>query len=416
MTAEAPVEDRDRVVRARDRFRERFGAWPDGVAIAPGRVNLIGDHTDYSDGFVLPIAIDRVVAVAFRRSALDGIHAFATLAGVSHVITANGSTAPPTRVPGAAAAWHDYVAGVRWAMGAAPIGGCELLIDGDLPAGVGLSSSAALEVAVYRALCAAAGLPWDPIEAATLCRRAENDYVGVACGIMDQLTAAAGREGCALLIDCRTLAIDPLPLPAGLAIVVLDSGVRRSLSASAYNDRRAACERVVAAARSHDTHVRALRDLSVDRLEALRPELDPADARRAAHVIGENARVRRTADLLRGSGGRGSGRGVLQAIEPLVNASHASLRDLYEVSIPELERAVDMARAHPACHGARLTGAGFGGCVVAFVEAERVHAFQAAMTGDGPSAPGSGAPTGKACVRAFPVRASTGARVILDDA
>ena len=353
------------------RFEETFGRTPAGIAFAPGRVNIIGEHTDYNDGFVLPMAIDRGVAVAFapgvdgrvraRAEDFDDFHEFAldALRG-----------APSRRVSG----WTGYVEGVAWALlnGGFAAGPADLAIDSNLPIGAGLSSSAALELAVARALTAVATDDWDPVAMALVGQRAEQEFAGVPCGIMDQLASAAAVDGRAVLIDCRTLALRHVPLPGETAIAVMDTAVRRELAAGHYAERRASCERAVAAIRRSAPHVRALRDVDEALLARCRPAMDPTDFRRASHVVAENSRTCAAAEAFSGGDVAGAGR--------LMNASHASLRDLYEVSSPELDAIVEIARRHPACRGARMTGAGFGGCAVALIDAGGVGPFETDVT------------------------------------
>ena len=351
------------VGEARELFARVFGSEPAGVAVAPGRVNLIGEHTDYNDGFVLPMAIDRGVAVAFapRADALVRVHAGAF--GETRDLTP-GLPAPASRT-----GWLAYVAGIVWAMRRAglPPGGADLAIVSDLPIGAGLSSSAALELAAARALAAASALPWDARRAALLAREAENTFVGVACGIMDQFASAMGEAGSALLLDCRSLETRQVPLPPESTVVVMDTGVRRALASSAYNDRRAACLRAVAAVQAIEPGVRALRDVELALLARARTAMDDEAFRRASHVVGEIARPRAMADALAA--------GDLVAAGRLMDESHASLRDLYDVSCPELDAIVAAARSHPSCPGARLTGAGFGGCAIALVASRDAEAF-----------------------------------------
>jgi galactokinase len=240
--------------------------------------------------------------------------------------------------------------------------GWEGVMAGDVPVGAGLSSSAALELAVARAFGAVSRWPWDPTRMAVVGQYAENKWVGMNCGIMDQMISAAGVAGHALLIDCRSLAISPMPLSPGIAVVVLDTATRRGLVDSAYNERRAQCE---AAARHFG--VLALRDVSVAQLEAAQPDLDALTYRRARHVITENERVLQACDAMRA--------GDALALGRLLDASHVSLRDDFQVSNRELDAIVEVAAAHPACLGARMTGAGFGGCAVALVRAEGTQAF-----------------------------------------
>ncbi len=245
------------------------------------------------------------------------------------------------------------------------------MVDGDVPIGAGLSSSAALELATARALAEAAGVPWDPVQMAKVGQKAENAYVGMNCGIMDQFASAACEEGMALLLDCRSLETRPVPVPARATVVVMDTGARRALAGSAYNDRRAACERVVAILARTRRDARALRDVSVSQLEAARASLDPTDYKRASHVVRENTRPVELANAL--------ARDDLALAGRLLNDSHASLRDLYQVSSQELDLMTEIASGQPSCYGARMTGAGFGGCALALVDASAVDAFTAAV-------------------------------------
>ena len=277
-----------------------------------------------------------------------------------------------------------------------PPGGADLAIVSDLPIGAGLSSSAALELAAARALAAASALPWDARRAALLAREAENAFVGVACGIMDQFTSAMGEAGSALLLDCRSLETRQVPLPPESAVVVMDTGVRRALASSAYNDRRAACLRAVAAVQAIEPGVRALRDVDLALLARARTAMDDEAFRRASHVVGEIARPRAMADALAA--------GDLVAAGHLMDESHASLRDLYDVSCPELDAIVAAARSHPSCPGARLTGAGFGGCAIALVASRDAEAFMQHVTEGYARAAGREATV-------FAVRPSAGARV-----
>jgi galactokinase len=337
------------------------------VAAAPGRVNLIGEHTDYNDGFVLPMAIDRVVAAAFRPRSDRRLRAHAV--AFQETREADLDALQPDGHGG----WMAYIAGVAWAFQSVGhrLPGLDLVIDGDVPLGAGLSSSAALEVAVALAMATVAGLPWEPAAMAALARRAETDFVGVACGVMDQMAATACRQGHALLLDCRSLTGVPIPLPRGVAVIVMDTGVRRQLSASAYNDRRHSCQTAVLALQRLDPEVRALRDVSADLLERGRDLLDAATWRRAGHVVAEMARPQAFAAALDA--------GDLQRAGRLLDESHASLRDLYQVSCPELDLVTDLAHSQPGCLGARMTGAGFGGCALALVQAGHTGAFLDSM-------------------------------------
>jgi len=338
---------RERVIRE---FEHRFGAPPTRVARAPGRVNLIGDHTDYNDGFVLPMAIDRAVWIAFRPRSDErvSIHSldFDEHAGFA---LEDGAS----RIGG----WVEYVRGVAWALRAAGADtrGWDGVAAGDVPVGAGLSSSAALELATARTFADVGGLSWQPSVMARLAQRAENEWVGVNCGIMDQLISAAGTAGHALLIDCRSLVSRSVPIPTETAVVVLDTATRRGLVDSKYNERRLQCEDAAAV-----FGVPALRDVDMGAFLSRSSELDPVTRRRARHVVTENERTRNAADALE--------HGDVGEVGRLMNLSHDSLRDDFEVSRHELDVMVELAQARPECHGARMTGAGFGGCAVALVE------------------------------------------------
>jgi len=351
---------------ARAAFTKAFARSSNGVAVAPGRVNLIGEHTDYNDGFVLPMAVERGVAAAFARRDAGGdrvIRAYAAEFGETR------EAAIDALAPGTLDSWMSYVGGVAWALreSGAPVSGLDLAITSDLPIGAGLSSSAAIEMAVARAMSAVSGAPWAAPAMARVGQRAENDFVGVATGIMDQFASAASVKGHALLLDCRSLETRLVPIPVAAAVVVMDTGVRRALRSSEYNERRSACEQAVKTIRTIAPQVRALRDVDAALLERARPAM-PADVyRRAKHVVDEIPRPLQMADALAA--------GDLKTAGRLMNESHASLRDLYEVSSPELDAITAEARLHRACYGARLTGAGFGGCAVALVAAADVDDF-----------------------------------------
>ncbi|MDQ3575034.1 MAG: galactokinase [Actinomycetota bacterium] len=308
-------------------------------AHAPGRVNLIGDHTDYTGGLVLPMAIDRGTTVSLERG---GRRLVLESADEEQPAVVDLDIADPSA---ASPAWARFVAGVVKEMHP-PIGGVGT-VHTDLPIGAGLSSSAALEVALALAL----GFDGPPLALAQLCQRAERAASGVPCGIMDQLASAAGVAGHGLLIDCSSLSLTPVPIPDGVDVVVVHSGERRSLSASAYAERRAECEAAMAM-------VGPLREIDVGDVARMD---EPLLCRRARHVVTENARVLAFADALAGADTAAAGR--------LMVESHRSLRDDFEVSTTALDRLVDRLLDVPGVHGARLTGAGFGGCVVALADA-----------------------------------------------
>lgn len=368
-------------------------ASPDAVRVvfAPGRVNLIGEHTDYNEGFVLPVAIDLGIAIALVPTD-DGI-ARLTLAETGE--TRQFAVAAPGARRGS---WVDYAAGMGWAMAGAglPVTGFRGLLASDLPQGAGLSSSAALEVASAWALAGGEGPPTEPMRLVHLVQRGENGYIGLNNGIMDQFASVFGEAGCALLLDCRSLEHRAIALPVdGLALVACHSGSPRRLEASAYNERRAQCEAAVAAIAAIEPGVAALRDVTPAMLEAVRGRLGDVAARRAQHVVDEDRRVLDTVAAL--------GAGDLAEVGRLFYASHASLRDLYEVSSPELDALVAIARATPGVVGARLTGAGFGGCTINLVRRDAVPALREAVLRDYPARTGL-AP------RVFEVEASAGAR------
>jgi galactokinase len=354
------------VDQARAHFTRLFGSSESRIAIAPGRVNLIGEHTDYNDGFVLPLAIDRHAVVAFRPRSDRRLRAYAV------AFDETREAAIETLVPGGATGWFAYVAGVAWALreeGYDPPG-LDMVLQGTVPAGAGLSSSAAVELAAARAF--QADLPWDALAMARLGQRAENRFVGVSCGLMDQFAAAVSRADAALLLDCRSLAYEAVPVPEAATIAILDTGARRALAESAYNDRRAACEEAVRSLAPRHPGVTALRDVDESMLEAGRSLLSETTFRRALHVVREIGRPVALAAALRG--------GDLALAGRLMNDSHQSLRDLYEVSSPELDLVSELARAHPACFGARMTGAGFGGCAIALVGTAEVASFLAEVS------------------------------------
>jgi len=359
--------DADTVAALADAFLARYGDVPEWIVRAPGRVNLIGDHTDYNDGFVLPMAIDRAVWIALRSRVDDEVET-RSLEFTEPVAFSLASLATRDDMAVRESGWGAYVRGIAWAMREAgiPLRGWEGVVSGDVPLGAGLSSSAALELAVAHAFTVTAGVPWSPIVMAATAQRAENEWVGVQCGIMDQLISGSGVAGHALRIDCRTLEMRPVPIHDTVAVVVLDTATRRGLVDSEYNQRRAQCREAAAAFR-----VATLRDVDLETFEAESGKLSPIVRRRARHVITENVRVLTAADALTVHDLAGVGR--------LMNESHASLRDDFEVSNDALDAIVDAAQSHPACYGARMTGAGFGGCAVALVDAEAVAGFSATV-------------------------------------
>ena len=350
-------------------FAREFGANPAlRVALAPGRVNLIGEHTDYNDGFVLPMAIDRYVAVAFAPRDDRRVRAYSPDFGE------RAEAVVGERQAGGEHGWFGYVAGVLWALqeNGVAVRGLDLVMQGRVPIGAGLSSSAAVEMAVARAAAEAAGLGWEPAPMALAGQKAEREYVGVSCGIMDQFASAMSADGCALLLDCRSLQTELVPIPREAVVVVMDTGVRRKLTSSGYNERYAQCMQAARIIGARYPEVRALRDVSPERLAEFAGAMDAVTYRRATHVVYEIQRPRQMAEALRA--------GKLVSAGRLMGDSHASLRDLYEVSSPELDTIVALATRQEGCYGARLTGAGFGGCAVALVRRGREAGFIDAVT------------------------------------
>jgi len=328
-------------------FDALFGGVPAVTAAAPGRVNLIGEHTDYNDGFVLPIALRRRTQVELAPRAGRRVRVWSEAAGGAGVVAYELGEEHRRHD------WVDYIQGVTDALArdGQAIGGFDARVESSVPVGRGLASSAALEIALLRALREAFGLGLDELAMARLGRAAENDFVGAPVGIMDQMAAALGDAGHALFIDTRTLAWERLPQPATVELVVVDSGISHRHASGEYRVRRDECGR--AAAR---LGVAALRDLAPEDLPRAAALGEPL-ARRVRHVVTENARVLAMVDALRAADAERCG--------ALLAASHASLRDDFEVSLPPIDRLVAAALAHPAVYGARITGGGFGGAVIA---------------------------------------------------
>ena len=349
----------------RAQFRAVFHAEPLAVAHAPGRVNLLGEHVDYNGGWVLPAAIDRATYVAFGPASGDKVTLHALDLDESERLALGSLEAKRATLK----SWALYPAGVAWALrghGLA-VKGMRAVFTSDVPRGAGLSSSASVEVAFATAWQTLGGWNLDPMDKARLCQKAENQYVGVNCGIMDQFAAACGQAEHVLLLDCRTLEWERVALPPGLAVIVADTGVRRELGKSEYNIRRAQCEEAVTVLSGPLPGIRQLRDVSVDDFNHHCRLLSPLVERRARHVVEENARTQAAVGLLRA--------GRAAEFGQLMNACHASLRDLYEVSCPELNALAEAAQTIEGCYGARLTGAGFGGCTVNLVAAPATGHF-----------------------------------------
>jgi galactokinase len=347
----------------RDGFHELYGG-PARLYRAPGRVNLIGEHTDYNDGFVMPVAIDLRVWVAIaprvdRKLFVRSIN-----------FTDTVEVDLEAKAPRARNHWSDYVQGVAVILARAGyhLQGANLLIRGDVPIGAGLSSSAAIEVATALALLDNSGLVADRVELARLCRSAENDFVGARVGIMDQFVSCSAQAGRALFLDCRSLDYRLLPLPPNVSLVTCNTMVKHRHASGEYNSRRTQCEEGVRLLSRSLPGIRALRDLSAEELERHGHNLPETIRKRCRHVVLENARVSAAAAALQG--------GDLATFGRLMKESHNSLRDDYEVSCPELDLMVELAEKQEGVYGARMTGGGFGGCTVNLVNPEAAAEFE----------------------------------------
>lgn len=350
------------ITQLRTQFKERFAAEP-RVFSAPGRVNLIGEHTDYNGGFVLPMAIDRrtYVAVAPRSDRLVRCLSAEFEGLVEFELSQDLSPAED---------WGNHIRGMAACLlrDEFSLTGADLLIASEVPSGAGLSSSAALEIAVGLALLKLSGQLADPVDLALTGQRAEQEFVGTMCGIMDQYIACLGIEGHALLLDCRSLEYDAVPIDLSNArIVVCNSMVKHDLAAGEYNTRRRECEEAVQRLAGHLPGLQSLRDVEEEEFELWAESLPEGIRRRARHVMTENARTLAAAEALR--------RGDLAEFGRMMYASHESLRDDYEVSSRELDLLVEIARGVDGVFGARMTGGGFGGCTVNLVAADRVEKF-----------------------------------------
>jgi galactokinase len=338
-------------------FAEYIGGTPDLLVQAPGRVNLIGEHTDYNGGFVLPMAINRSVMFALRYRKDKHVHLVSGDYGHhAHFDVDDFAYVKPH--------WSEYIKGVANGLKqrGLELQGFEGVLLGNVPRGSGLSSSAALELAAARAFSEVSGFAWDPVDMAVVGQEAENNWVGVNCGIMDQMISACGKAGHAYLLDCRSLEGTQVPLPEGFTVVILDTATRRGLVDSAYNERRQQCE-----AAASFFGVELLRDVPAERFLERQHELDELTRRRARHVVTEDERTLSAAEAMKA--------GDAAAFGALMVQSHESLRDDFEVSNDALNIMVDTALAQEGCLGARMTGAGFGGCAVALVEKEAAETF-----------------------------------------
>ncbi len=338
-------------------FENTFGEKPELLIRSPGRVNLIGEHTDYNDGFVFPMAIDYAIWLALTPTQDQKVTLYSSDFGekVSFNLTNFKNTD---------SGWLEYVKGVASCLQEAnfKLSGWKGCILSNLPIGAGLSSSAALEMAVIKAFAEVSGFSITPQEMALLGQKAENEWVGMNCGVMDQLASACGVDRHALFIDCRSLELEPVPLPQNILIAILDTSTPRKLVTSNYNTRREQCETA-----SWFFGVPALRDLTLDRLQANLDQLDQVIGQKALHIVTENNRVLSAVQFLK--------QGDMKSFGRLLYESHESLRDQFEVSSPALDLIVESALESIGCLGARMTGAGFGGCAVALVEKESGRGF-----------------------------------------
>jgi len=355
-------------------YQEKFGSAPTQIARAPGRVNLLGEHVDYNDGFVLPAAIDRATYVAF--SPTDAPHSSLWAADLDQQASFSLETLSSKTQPDGAPLpeWALYSAGVMNVLQEEGLAtpNINAVFSSNVPQGSGLSSSASIEMAFAIVWQTLGGWTLPPMKRALLGQKAENKYVGVNCGIMDQFASACGVENKLLLLDCRSLEWKPLSLPQNVSIVIADTTVRRKLTSGEYNKRRDACEEAVRLLKADLPNIQSLRDVKVEEFNQLASKLPEVVEKRARHVVEEIGRSNQAEALLEA--------GDVQNFGNLMDECHDSLRDLYEVSCPELNVMVNVAQTLDGCYGARLTGAGFGGCTVNLVNVAKVEEFTAQLS------------------------------------
>jgi galactokinase len=346
-----------------ERFQEMFGSKP-LIFRAPGRVNLIGEHTDYNDGFVMPAAIGYYTWVAAAQRNDRTVEAYSERFQEKMTLSLDEPSGSPKRH------WSDFIRGTAATLQAEGhrLSGVNLLIEGEVPLGAGLSSSASLEMATGLAMTSMSGVKVDRLELVRLCQKTEHQYVGTLCGIMDQFVSAFGKAGHSLMLDCRSLEYKTLPIPSSVSLVVCNSMVKHELASGEYNRRRAECTQGVKQLRMYLPDVQALRDVEIKDLETWKEEMEPKVYRRCRHVVTENRRVVAAAQALQS--------GDAERFGHLMYRSHASLRDDYEVSCKELDLLVDLAAASPGVYGARLTGGGFGGCTVNLTHVDAAVQFK----------------------------------------
>ncbi len=356
-------------------YRKRFGEEPQHISLAPGRVNILGEHVDYNDGFVLPAAIDRATYIAFSPAGTSADKSTLVAADFNQTTqftekSIQNKTDPDDKqLPD----WALYPAGVAWSLAESglEIRTMNAVFSSDVPRGAGLSSSASVEMAFAIAWSSLGGWTLPPMQLAQLGQKAENRYVGVNCGIMDQFASACGVADRLLLLDCRSLDWRTLPIPENISIVIADTSVRRKLTSSGYNERRQACEDAVRIISGELPSVKSLRDVSLEDFNKLSHKLPEVVEKRARHVVEEIDRTSCAIPMLEN--------GHIREFGQMMNECHASLRDLYEVSVPELNAMVEIAQGLPGCYGERLTGAGFGGCTVNLVEKSAAREFSSAL-------------------------------------
>jgi galactokinase len=357
-------------VQARDlavEFAYRFGRAPT-VSRAPGRVNLIGEHTDYNAGFVMPAALEFATLTAASQRSDRRLQVYSMIMDETREFDLDS---PP---PGPTGDWSDYILGVALMLESSGrnLSGADLIVWSDVPIGAGLSSSAALEVSCAHALLTESGLPFDPIEVAQLCQRAENDFVGMRCGVMDQYISCCGVAGHALLIDCRSLESRHVAIAPNLRLLIANSRVRHQHAGGEYNLRREACEEGVRLLSRYLGPIQALRDVTPKQLEAKRRKLPELIYRRCRHIVTENARVLEAERAL--------GSGDFVACGRAMNASHISMRDDFEITCPEVDMLAGLAQTVKGVYGSRMTGGGFGGCTISLIEASAVDKASQMLT------------------------------------
>jgi galactokinase len=357
-------------VQARDlavEFAYRFGRVPT-VSRAPGRVNLIGEHTDYNDGFVMPAALEFATLTAASQRPDRRLRVYSMIMDETCEFDLDS---PP---PGPTGEWSDYILGVARMLESSGrnLSGADLIVWSDVPIGAGLSSSAALEVSCAHALLTESGLPFDPIEIAQLCQRAENDFVGMRCGVMDQYISCCGVAGHALLIDCRSLESRNVAIAPDLRLLIANSRVRHQHAGGEYNLRREACEEGVRLLSRYLGPIQALRDVTPKQLEAKRRKLPDLIYRRCRHIVTENARVLEAERALEA--------GDFVACGRAMNASHLSMRDDFEITCPEVDMLAGLAQTVKGVYGSRMTGGGFGGCTISLIEASAVEKASQMLT------------------------------------